>query len=51
VNVDEEPEAASRWGVYAIPATLLFVDGEEKGRVMGVADRHALVNLLRPYLT
>lgn len=50
LNVDEELEAAVRFGVHAIPATLLFVNGEEKARLMGVQDRDALVNLLRPYL-
>jgi thioredoxin 1 len=50
INVDEEMEAAERNGVHAIPATLLFVDGVEKARLVGVVDRVALVNLLRPFL-
>jgi thioredoxin 1 len=50
LNVDEELEAAQQNGVTAIPATLLFVDGVEKTRVVGAVDRLALVNLLRPYL-
>lgn len=47
LNVDEELEAAVRFGVASIPATLLFMDGKEKARLMGVVDREALVNLLR----
>lgn len=50
LNVDEELEAAQRCGVYSIPATLLFVNGVEKARLVGVVDRAALVNLLRPFL-
>jgi thioredoxin 1 len=50
LNVDEELEPAERFGVRAIPATLLFVGGEEKARRIGVVDRAALVHLLRPYL-
>jgi thioredoxin 1 len=50
LNVDEELEAAERFGVRSIPATLLFVDGEEKARLIGVTDRTALIHLLRPYL-
>ena len=50
VNVDEEPEAAVRFEVHAIPATLVFVDGEERARHIGGADRAALIHLLRPYL-
>jgi thioredoxin 1 len=50
LNVDEELEAAERHRVHSIPATVLFVDGVEKARLVGVADRVALVNLLRPFL-
>jgi thioredoxin 1 len=50
LNVDEELEAAVRFGVRTIPATLLFVGGEEKVRLLGVADRATLVNLLRPFI-
>jgi thioredoxin-like negative regulator of GroEL len=50
LNVDEELEAAQQNSVYAVPATLLFVDGVEKARLVGAVDRLALVNLLRPYL-
>jgi thioredoxin 1 len=50
LNVDEELEAAIRFGVHTIPATLLFVDGEERERLLGVVDHSALVNLLRPYV-
>lgn len=50
LNVDEELPAAVRFNVHSIPATLLFVGGEEKARRVGVVDRAALVNLLRPYL-
>jgi thioredoxin 1 len=50
LNVDEELEAAERFHVRSIPATLLFVDGAEKARLIGVVDRAALVHLLRPYL-
>jgi thioredoxin 1 len=50
LNVDEELEAAIRFKVHSIPATLLFVGGEEKARMIGVVERSALVNLLRPYI-
>ncbi len=50
LNVDEELEAAQACGVHSIPATLLFVSGAEKARLVGIVDRVALVNLLRPFL-
>jgi thioredoxin 1 len=50
LNVDEELEAAQEYGVFSIPATLLFVEGIEKARLVGAVDRAALVNLLRPFI-
>ncbi len=46
LNVDEELAAAERFDVRAIPAVLLFVDGTERGRLVGAFDRSALVHLL-----
>lgn len=52
LNVDEELEAAERFGVRSIPAVLLFVGGEEKNRLVSEhLTREHLVHLLRPYLT
>ena len=50
INVDEELPAAERFRVLSIPATLLFVGGEEKARLIGVVDRNQLAELLVPYL-
>ena len=50
VNVDEELPAAERFAVLSIPATLLFVGGAERARVIGDIDHAALVHLLQPYL-
>ena len=44
-------EAAQRFGVLSIPATLLFVGGKEKARLHGVVDAPALVHLLRPFIS
>lgn len=51
LNVDEELEAAQRFGVLSIPATLLFVGGREQARRVGVLNADALVDLLRPHLS
>ncbi|GAB4455952.1 MAG: hypothetical protein OHK0029_13000 [Armatimonadaceae bacterium] len=50
LNVDEEPDAAERFGVRSIPAVLLFVEGQEKGRLVGEISRSTLVHLIQPYL-
>lgn len=47
VNVDEEPEAAARCDVRAVPSVLCFVGGRETGRRVGAVSRADLVDLLR----
>lgn len=46
LNVDEELEAAQRFGVHTIPTTLLFVNGVERARRTGFHDARALTDLL-----
>lgn len=50
LNVDEELPAAERFGVRMIPATLLFVDGRERARLVGFHDRQELVGWLRAHV-
>lgn len=50
LNVDEELPAAERFAVRAVPATLLFVRGEERARALGFQDRDALLEMARPYI-
>lgn len=46
LNVDEELEAATQNGVWAIPAVLCFVKGSETGRLVGnEISRSMLVHL------
>ena len=37
VDVDDEPEVASRYGISSIPALLLFKGGEQVGQLVGRA--------------
>lgn len=50
VNVDEENEAAAAYRVYSIPTLVLFKDGIEKERLVGVRSRQDLEDLLDRYL-
>jgi len=47
VNVDENPEVSPRFGIRGIPTLILFKDGREANRLVGLSSREqieALVN-------
>ena len=47
VNIDEEPELAERFGVMTIPTLIVFEDGEEKRRSVGVRPKQQILDLLK----
>jgi thioredoxin 1 len=42
VNVDEQSEIASRYGIQSIPTIIIFKDGKEVDRVMGAVPKKVL---------
>jgi len=50
LNVDEELPAAVRYGILSIPATLLFVNGEERVRHIGNVTRTELWEMVTPFV-
>lgn len=46
VDVDQSPELASRYGVMSIPTLILFKDGKEAARLVGLQSKETLKNLL-----
>lgn len=42
VNVDEEPEIASQYGVMSIPTLILFKDGQPVDKMVGVQSKETL---------
>lgn len=42
VNVDEEPELASQFGVMSIPTLILFKDGQPVDKMVGLQSKAAL---------
>lgn len=50
VDVDQAQNVASKYNVTSIPTVILFVNGQEHKRVVGVRDRKAFESLLEASL-
>jgi thioredoxin 1 len=46
LNVDDNPQLVERYRVQAIPTLILFRDGEEKQRMVGVARKELLTQAI-----
>ncbi len=46
VEIDEEPDLAAQFGIMSIPTLVLFQDGKEINRVVGLQSKQALVKLV-----
>lgn len=51
VNVDDAPATASQYGVRGIPTLILFKNGEEINRFVGVQQEHALLSAVEAALS
>lgn len=49
-NIDENPQVAGQYGVMSIPTLMLFVDGVEKARIIGVRPKDYILSEVRSYL-
>lgn len=49
VDVDANPDTASKYGVRGIPTLVLFKGGKEVGRLVGNQPKDAIVNLLKDH--
>ncbi len=47
VNIDQEPELASQYGVMSIPTAILFDQGQVKASLVGVQPKENLEELLK----
>ena len=47
VNVDEEMDLAEQYGIYSIPCLIVFKDGKEAGRSVGVIPADAVLSLVK----
>lgn len=46
VNVDEEPDLASRYGVMSIPTLILIKDGKPEKTMVGLQSKEAILNMI-----
>ena len=46
LNVDDNPQLAERYRVQAIPTLIVFRDGEEKQRMVGVSRREVIARAI-----
>lgn len=47
VNIDENQELAEKYGIESIPTIVVFKNGKEYKRQVGVTDKGHLLNLLK----
>jgi thioredoxin 1 len=50
LDIDTNPITTSNYGVLSIPSLLLFVDGQEKTRVVGARPSHAIRAAIEEFL-
>lgn len=49
IDVDEQPELAAQFGVMSIPTLLIFKDGKEVERFVGLRSKEELEQILNRY--
>jgi thioredoxin 1 len=50
LNVDDNPESASRFGVMSIPTLIVFKDGQPVDKVVGFQSKDALKNVVTRHM-
>lgn len=50
VNVDDNPESASRFGVMSIPTLIVFKNGEPVDKIVGFQSKDALKNVVSRHM-
>jgi thioredoxin 1 len=50
LNVDGSPAVAQRYGIHGIPTLIVFQDGVEKERILGVASQEKIWRTVDRYV-
>jgi thioredoxin 1 len=51
MNVDDNPETARRYGVMSIPTLILFVQGQERARVIGAKPKDTILREIEEHIS
>ena len=51
LNVDENSQVATQFGVMSIPTLMVFKDGQEKDRIIGYHTKEELKKAVEPHLS
>lgn len=46
IDVDQEPALAQKYGIMSIPTLVIFKDGKEENRIVGLTNKETLKRLL-----
>ncbi len=47
IDVDENFDLARSYGIMSVPTLLLFVDGEESKRIIGLKSKQDILNMIK----
>ena len=50
LNIDDAPDAATKYGVMSIPTVLVFNNGQVAGESVGVVPKEKLVNMFSSFI-
>lgn len=50
INVDENPETASKFGIRSIPTMMLFKDGQSVDTIMGNQPKDAILSFINKHI-
>ena len=51
LNVDDNPSTAQRYGIKGIPTLILFRDGKDVERVVGVTSKESITKMIVKHVT
>lgn len=51
VDVDNAPETSSRYGIYAVPTTLIIINGNVVENIVGLVSGSELEKIIQKYIT